>query len=711
MILTAVLGFAAAGCGDVKGGDDDVEPPTAMEITVTVGERTALGEALDAYIVADTDVATCDGAYVTGFKPGETTVTSSDGKTVYNVIVNANELGTTHVYDVRQTSVPLVANGKTDFALVIPEGETDELVTDMAVSEFNELFKEATGITLPVFTDDMVPIRPAGSYVFLGDTRQAEAANVTADLDTYGYSGFRMRTLGKSVYCVGGGSFGTLYTVYEFMKRQFGFCQYAPDEMYIERNVTDCKLLDYNIADIPDFEYRTGGYGDTFYSSASDNYPHRMRLHVISYNFFMSDSQWVHNYFEYIPPDKYKSEHPDWFATDGAQLCLTRDAEGLSDEVVQFMKDKIASDPHLSILSFTQNDTMSWCRCPSCTAMYEEYGTDAASNIKFANIVASKLRPWLKENYPDRKIYFPIFAYNYTENAPAVLNAETGKYEPMDESVVLDDMFTVFYAPILYGFYYDFEHEANTVLDLNMRKWGAITDSMFLWIYQTLFSDYMHPYDGINSIKERYIYAYKHNAKFLFDQGRHNIQNGTDWFQMKSYIESRMMWDVMQNPEDIVTEFIEHYYKDASPAMLKLYKSWKQWLGYACDAYGYTGKIYEPQVYAGFFPETVLNEWLGYIDEAYAAIDPVKESDPQLYEKLYIRICTQSLSARYLKLMLYKNSTTAEGFRAWYLTFKDDCILCNVEKYNEVWTISSSLLESNLLARYPDLHTLYPDLF
>ena len=72
---------------------------------------------------------------------------------------------------------------------------------------------------------------------------------------------------------------------------------------------------------------------------------------------------------------------------------------------------------------------------------------------------------------------------------------------------------------------------------------------------------------------------------------------------------------------------------------------------------------------AAYFPVNTLFEWVGYIDEAYKAIESLKESDTALYNQLYDRICLESLAPRYLIMSLYGEQVYASGeFSAKKLT-------------------------------------------
>ena len=51
---------------------------------------------------------------------------------------------------------------------------------------------------------------------------------------------------------------------------------------------------------------------------------------------------------------------------------------------------------------------------------------------------------------------------------------------------------------------------------------------------------------------------------------------------------------------------------------------------------------------------------MGYIEDAYAAIEQYQTADPALYETLKSRICLESISVRYLLIELYGNKAFDE---------------------------------------------------
>ena len=660
---------------------------TTQTLTMNLYEQLRLpaAGAQDAeWTTSDESVVTVGNGVVTAKGEGNAVVTATVGQdtVTYQVTVNAmeNALNTIHQYNVADSDVTFITNGESDYKIVYSAQETDEMIAEDAVSELQYFIREATGLTLEIVTDRGLRYDANAKYLSVGENALSEQAGFRPDKELLGQNGYTIVSDGNSVFLLGGGRFGTLYSVYEFLKWQFGYEQYAVDEFKIERGVTDMNLKKFNIVDVPDFEWRLGNYGEYWFG---DTFPKRMRMQRTEDIWIQLGGLPWHNFKATIPPSVYQAEHPDWFSPDGLQLCLSRDVEGLSDEVVEQMKKYIEANPHLSNLTFTQEDINVWCSCPSCSALKSRYGVNAASNIRFINVVAQKLRAWLEAEHPDREITIVIFAYHQVEEAPATLNAETGRYEPIDDTVVLEENVAVMYAPIFANHYYDFDSGQNTRVDETMKKWQALTDKIYLWSYSTYFVNYLAPFDCFNSLQEKYIYAYRNNVRYLFDQGQYNQNVGTDWYRLKEYLSSKMAWNVQLDMQALIDDFFENYFKDAADAMMKYFRSYRTWFAHISAEYGVSGTIGENVVNRHYWPQRVLREWLGYMEEAMESIAPLRETNAALYQKLADRITLESISVRHLDLVLYEDTYTPSQYRQEYLSFKDDCGRLGVNNYNE----------------------------
>ena len=682
-VIAAVTAlFTMAACTD-KGGRGMVKNE---KIQLEVGEVKNIapadaGKSAVVYESSDENViAVADGDLI-ALSEGVASVTAKYGSNtlVVKATVTPNEFGTTHVKYAKESEIKLVENGKCDYVIVYDADETDELIKDFAVSEMQYFFEEATGIKLRATDDSKAKYSASSKYISIGNTSVADAAGV-APSGLLTINGVQIVTKDQSVFLQGGGRFGTLYSVYEFLKQQFGYEQYAVDEFKIDRGVTDCNLKFMRVFDLPDFEWRLGNNGEYWYGT---EFPSRMRMQKIDDIWIKLGGEPWHNYMGTIPKDVYQAEHPDWYSPDGQQLCLTRDVAGLSEEVFRRMKIYIEANPYLSNITFTQMDVNVWCTCPSCTAMREQYGVNSASNIKFINIVARKVKEWLAQEHPDRQLTICIFAYHAVEEAPAMYNIVTDEYEPIDDSVVLEDNVALFYAPIFANYYYGCDHPQNEKLDTTMKKWQALTDKIYLWIYSNYFGDYLMPYDSMTSMQEKYIYARENNVRYLFDQEQHNQAVGTSWFRLKEYLSSRLAWDVHANPQELTRDFFDHYFQQAAPAMNEYYDEFITYFAYLAEHMGYSGNIGEYIVTTRHFPQGVPKKWLGIIDKAFDAIEPLKAEDPELYTQLYDRILLETLTLRYVDLTLYESTYTPEEFKQKYQSFVADSLRLGLTNWNE----------------------------
>lgn len=584
-----------------------------------------------------------------------------------------------------ETEYDLVRDGQTDYTIVLPDSPSQ--YQKIAAVELTTFFARATGIELTTVSDLDVVLTPDGKYLSIGENELFGDAGLSPE-ENFKTSGYLVKTVGQSVF-MAGGQYGDLYAVYEFLRQQFDYECYAVDEIKLETNVRNKKLLDFDVVDIPDIDLRVNNYGEARFNAA---YSRRLRMNSFEDIWVNLGGTTFHNFFETVPKEIYQEEHPDWYSTDGKQLCLTRDTENLARVVAEKIKEALDENRTASAVSFTAEDVYAWCTCSECTAMREKYGTDAASYIKFINIVAKDVKEWLAEEQPGREVKIAIFAYMKTEEAPVTQDAD-GTYRPIDDSVVLEDNVVCLYAPINANYYYDFYNAENATYANTLKAWSALADSIYLWSYSTYFGNYLLPYDNFNSMQGIYRFAYENGVEYCFDQGQYNQTTvSTDWGRLKLYLNSKLQWDCSLNMQALIDDWFENYFKDAAEPMQAFFNAERTYYTYLVDEKNISG------VTAGYpnsllnrtsFPQGVLSGFLGYIDEAYAAIEPLAASDPALWEKLCDRINLESISLRYLYWYLYKGTMTAAAAESYKEALYSDCLKLSVGRYSEASDITS----------------------
>ncbi|MBO5277241.1 MAG: DUF4838 domain-containing protein [Clostridia bacterium] len=593
----------------------------------------------------------------------------------------------THERTVSETNVDLVNNGKTDYVIVIGENENNDAVL-FAVDELRQNVFRATGANLETKKDTEITYSSDTKVLSLGENVLVAQAGVTYDKTELGASGYVVQTKGNSVFMVGGSGEGTLYAVYGWLKEQFNYEYYAVGEIYIDKDIQVEKLLNVNLKEKPDFAYRMSNYGEAWFDKTVAR---RSRINYPNNVWVDFNGTQYHTSFSIVPPEVYMEEHPDWYASSGEQLCFSRDPEGLAAVVVERLKEGFTQYPDRNIVTFTQQDHNSWCDCDLCLASYKKYGTDSAVYIKFVNKVAEQIEAWAKEAYPGREILIAMFAYQKTEEAP-VVQTENG-YAPADDSVRLRDNVALFYCPIYANYYYDFNAEENVKEASTLSQWNVLAKNLFTWIYGANFQLYLAPYNNFNSMQNNYRYLYDRGAKYIFDQHQFNQVNGTDWYRLKAYLSNNLQWKIDSDQTQLINNFFDNYYKDASVAMKRLFDAENTWFAYIAEHHGYTGSVSytaKTLLKEELWPRGVLENWLAMIDDAYKAIEPLKTANPALHETLEARIKVESIAFRFMQIEMY-SIEYQDQLDDMKEAFKQDCKELGITRYAELHPIEEYL--------------------
>lgn len=144
-----------------------------------------------------------------------------------------------------------------------------------------------------------------------------------------------------------------------------------------------------------------------------------------------------HNFNYLIPPEKYREQHPDFFAetTENKrrqlagmpeitrQLCTTNPA--LRDELVKNLLEYRKQHPEVKYIGLNPNDGFGWCECKTCSSLYNpsDRGESYSRSEKYYpanrifNSLISDVGEKLHAASPDTVLNF--FAYvNYSTPAP-----------------------------------------------------------------------------------------------------------------------------------------------------------------------------------------------------------------------------------------------------------------------------------------------------
>lgn len=625
----------------------------------------------------------------------------------------------THIYTATDTDQWLVNNGKTDYTLVIPAevARKDAGTIRVARTEFLDLFKDATGISLNVLTDDKVQSAAAGKFISLGDTKLLQDSGISLDKETLTADGHRIVTKDDDIYLWGGEAEGTVFSVYTFMRLTFNYETYYYDCMEIE-NTSAKKLKNYDVTDIPDFKYRALSTDVRVYESMDyDENMFAWRLNY--YGKEGSRGYWwmpVHNDINdwtsakgastnvdhWFPESMYGRTHPFWFsnrkASRGQQLCFS--ARGDKNEynlMLQTAFEKVIAHlkhytpdeyPQYKVMTMTHMDNKDYCTCDACSEISGYYGdSQAAVQMLFMNDLAklvdaelekNKEADWYREDF---KLLF--FAYNHNFDPPARYDEATKKYVPIDDEIVLHDRVIAWFCRDADG-QGVFNEDVNTALIATLSGWSAVADHIYYWNYGTNFKNYMLPLDSFQfATPKMYAYFCNQSDKFWFTQLQDNNACGnTAWHNLKAYLDAKLAWNTSLDAEELTTKWMNAMYKDAAPTMSKLFQSMRSYQQHVLiGEYKLTsaGDGSPDLLVATYWPVGMLRTWINEIDKAKAEVARFAVIDPELYDIICGHLEIEAISYLYLMIELQGGKISKEERADYIARLKHDIQWLHIE--------------------------------
>ena len=571
--------------------------------------------------------------------------------------------GTIHERYVGTTTYNLVRGGTTKYRLLIAADEKNLSAMKEAVSEFQQLFQEATGVTIMSQVDSGVAYNDTATYISLGKTNFLKSSGIEVDYATLGTQGYQLETKGKSIF-VCGEPWGVLWGVYDLLKELVGYEMFTNKYYSINKNVETVKLPDLKVKEVPDILYRRATTGPFMYNAQLS---HRMRMMPERDMYMTNGTLAQHNMTSHIVPlSQHYSSHSAWYSDyyDGehTQLCYTAhgqpdEYELMVDTAIANVKSIILKNPEQDSLSLTQMDRPTWCDCETCQGLEDKYGTNAASQIRFVNDVVKEINVWLEEEQNGRKIDFAIFAYHKAELAPAVKN-EAGEYKAIDETVVLDPSVSVWIAPIDHDYTVNTEHENSENFRAMFESWKACANSFWFWGYYVYFQNYMVAYDTYEPMQDLIQYCVKNDIINFWAQGNYNTKQNTGFDDLKEYLVANLLWNCNLKIGDLIDHYFESVYREAADIMQETFYIWRTHSKWQAEMVGGIGKYSTGKVLkAQYWPKSYLLSQLDRLEVAKTLIEKYKDTDAALYQQIHDSIVCESMTIRYC-LIEYHGATT-----------------------------------------------------
>ena len=598
---------------------------------------------------------------------------SSSGSSTDISVVNRETFNEgVHQYNYTETSYVVAKDGQTNYKIVIENNAPEEIL--FATTELQTMFAEATGAMLSVAYANSVDYSENAEFIVLGKNSVFVEAGLSRDGLGLGFNGYVIKTRGKSIFIAGDDVYGTLFGMYQFLTMEYNFDCFANDCYVIDKKAITT-LKNFDVLDIPDIDIRSIGESNM----AGKDALKRMRFVPRGEELF-AGTVGVHSSFVCFPKATYLSEHPEWYNAQEDELCYTAhgDAESLElmkEVAFEYVKKNFVDNKRAHMITFSHQDTNSWCYCTGCSAVKAKYKANVSTALLFINDLANRVEAWMEtpeglEYKRDFKITF--LAYTSTQEAPVNYDEKTDTYTPIDENIICGPHVQVMFAPINMDFQSSLYDEINISYYDNFRAWRVLCNQPNTYTYHAHYNDFLSFYDSFEQMQEYYIVAANSNTHWLYDLGQSQQTDGaTGWNFLKVYLSSKFGWNVNYNFDELVNKFFKGYYGPASDVMLQIFNEQRARYAYNLDNQDLrvSRSVYKDLAKEEYWPKNLLDKWVSMYGDALNSINSLQYSNPQLYQLYSKNIRMERLSIYYTMVEVYE----ATYSKAYMLEVKNEC--------------------------------------
>ncbi len=537
----------------------------------------------------------------------------------------------------------------TSFSILLPKDSSPAI--NFAVEEFNGITALCGLSPLSVITE----VKDGDKVISIGETDLFKQTGLKPDYNIGG--GYNVKSVGDSVFIYSLEPSGLINGVYAFCENVFGYHFYAKDEIRVVKRDTYI-VPEFDLSVKPDY---IGRRVDSFPLYHDYEYFVRTKQNatVMRDEKYGEGTPWARLgdqslAFQLIPREEYKTEEyikKGWWSEKGDQLCWTKayyDEEMFELLCANLIK-VVKEEPTKKFYMLGQTDNVFYCTCDTCKRDYEKYGVSGVM-LRLANKLADRVKAYIDEYQGGREHYIVMFAYLQTEKPP--VKVVDNKIVPLDESCIARDNVMIRFAPLRSGVLYPHintrvnPHSAGAFIG-----WRICAKHYTIWDYGTDFSAYVMPYPDWDVIQPNLKFFKEYGAKDILTQVPAHT-SGTEFYALKIYMRSRLMWDVNLDYKELISDFIDKYYGAAAPKIEEYLNLLREHYKNLKENSAYSATIYAPLQQAFVWPYPVIEKIEKIFKEAYALVAEKETGERRLL--LEKRLRCESLFYRLIQFDMYK---------------------------------------------------------
>ena len=450
--------------------------------------------------------------------------------------------------------VTLLENGEVKVTVVYSEGASESLIAaaDFMAATIDRM-SGSSGVRTAVKKGG-----ESGFSIYVG--RAANSALI--DLSDVKDDGYKLESKPEGIYIVGKTDDATRNGIYDFLETHLECMYVSPENTYVPLCPTVKLALEEKTVN-PTITWRKVYQ----YESVQNGWYERLKMNGTivkegenSIELYNEWGTWCHSSFEFVPPEKYFDEHPEYYAkflgkrryqfnvlgrTFPTHLCYT------NEEVYQIAEaelvKRIEANPEVKFWDFSIMDTyFATCRCKECKKFNKEAGSEMGTLLAFLNRLADAIR----DDYPD--VYLSTLAYQRVKNPPKNMKCAPNL------------CINVCAFPGTQSYPYSTEGGIKASREFAERvvEWGKICDNILVWDYVVNFTHLKLPFPNFEFQKENLEFYLENNIRFVFHQGSREPMDENA--EMRTYLLSRQLWDKDVDLLALAKKYVAVVYGDAA---------------------------------------------------------------------------------------------------------------------------------------------------
>ena len=272
----------------------------------------------------------------------------------------------------------------------------------------------------------------------------------------------------------------------------------------------------------------------------------------------------VHNIYQYLPPDRYAKDHPEYYTqnpqggrswTNTDHFCFSNPevrrivTENLLKKIAEHRKN---GPPYPVYYNISQNDCgHSFCSCPECQALIRKYEGETGLLLEFINAVAGEVA----KVYPDVKIGTEAYV---NSEAPAkgirparnVIIRFCDLYSRSDCRIPLED-----------------QPERRRLLE----EWARLSPGLAIWDYLN-FGRANSPETAIHTLSPNLLLFRKNGVGNILLEDEYDFVRPQNFVVLQLFLARQLLKDPAQDAEKLTDIFMRSYYGPCAEDMRQFYE-------------------------------------------------------------------------------------------------------------------------------------------